>query len=56
MEEIFEEYYAALRKLSRNCNFGNIKEWRLIRDCIIAGVYDKKTSSKITKLIKINIG
>lgn len=50
MDETFGEYlvkylFSALRKLSENCNFGMMKD-RLIRDRIVAGIYDKKLQEK----------
>ena len=46
--ETFEEFLMELKKLSVNCNFGNLKD-SLIKDRIISGVLDSSLRDRLLK-------
>lgn len=47
--ESFDTYYAAIRKLAENCNFGEQKN-RMIRDKIVIGVRDQRVQQKLLEV------
>ena len=46
--EKFDNFLTDLRKLSANCEFGNLRD-RLIRDRIVSGIYDQKVKDRLLR-------
>ncbi|XP_037292617.1 uncharacterized protein LOC119188801 [Manduca sexta] len=53
-EESFEEYVMALKKLSQDCAFENLRD-SLIRDQIIRGISDKSLRERLLKEQKLDL-
>lgn len=46
--ETFDTYITDLKRLSADCNFGDLKE-RLIRDRVVAGIIDKRLKDRLLR-------
>lgn len=53
-EETMDAFVAALRKLAKNCNFGDLEE-RLIRDQVVMGVKEENVREKLLEVKELNL-
>ncbi|XP_023229307.1 uncharacterized protein LOC111629653 [Centruroides sculpturatus] len=52
--EVFDDFLADLRKLSINCEFGNLRD-RLLRDRIVSGIRDQKVKERLLRETELSL-
>ncbi|XP_023238018.1 uncharacterized protein LOC111636862 [Centruroides sculpturatus] len=54
LSEAFDDFLADLRKLSINCEFGNLRD-RLLRDRIVSGIRDQKVKERLLRETELSL-